>query len=57
MITKEEFKRYEDVRLSGKTNMWDVSTVQKLSGLNRDTIRDIMKDYDALMVLYPEVGL
>ena len=45
MITKEQFKRYEDVRLSGITNMFDTTTVTKLTGLNKEDIIDIMRNY------------
>lgn len=47
-ITKEEFKKYEDVRISGVTNMFDVSRVQGLSGLSGEKIKQIMKEYSAL---------
>ena len=44
-ITKEQFNSYEDVRLSGVTNMFDVKTVSNLSGLDRATILIIMDKY------------
>jgi len=47
-ITKEEFERYEEVRAEGKTNMFMVSNVEALSGLNRETIMTIMKNYSEL---------
>ena len=54
-ITKEEFQKYENVRVSGVTNMFDVRMVEYLSGLDRDTIFAIMKQYSELMIKYPDV--
>ena len=45
MVSKEDFLAYEDVRLSGITNMFDTRMVQELSGLDRETILDIMNNY------------
>lgn len=54
-VSKEQFKRYENVRSSGVTNMWDVKRVESLSGLEKGTIFDIMKQYGELMKKYPDV--
>jgi len=54
-ITKEEFRAYEDVRASGVTNMFMVSVVEDLSGLGRDIILAIMKQYTELNKKYPDV--
>ena len=54
-ITKEEFESYEEVRESGVTNMFSVDVVENLSGLDRPTIRLIMKTYSELMKKYPDV--
>lgn len=51
-ITKEQFMAYEDVRVSGVTNMWAVDYVSELSGLDEDTIMIIMKNYGALAKKY-----
>lgn len=48
-ITKEKFDAYESVRRSGVTNMFDVRMVQSLSGLNKEEIFYIMKNYNELM--------
>lgn len=48
MITKEEFEAYADVQKSGVTNMLDVKTVEQLSGLNREKIFEIIKNYSEL---------
>jgi hypothetical protein len=54
-ITKEEFEAYEKVRRSGVTNMYAVNVVSSYSGLSKNKIIDIMKNYDALMKQYPNV--
>ena len=51
-ITQEDFQAYEDVRQSGVTNMFAVSTVSDYSGLSRDKIVSIMKNYSALCDKY-----
>lgn len=51
-ITKDEFERYEEVRASGLTNMFDVPVVEVLSGLDRDKIIAIMKQYGELEKKY-----
>jgi len=55
MISREEFESYEAVRQSGVTNMFAVGVVSDLSGLSKDKIKDIMKNYGALCEQYPEV--
>lgn len=45
-ITKEKVQKYENVRRSGATNMYDIATVMHLSGLTRGECIDIMKHYD-----------
>ena len=47
-ITQDEFAAYEDVRESGVTNMFNVSVVSDYSGLSRDKIVTIMKNYTDL---------
>ena len=54
-ITKEQFEAYEAVRESGITNMFMVSTVCELSGLNHETVIQIMKEYNKLMIKFPKV--
>ena len=51
-ITQEEFDAYEDVRESGVTNMFDISVVIELSGLERNQVLTIMKHYDDLTEKY-----
>ena len=47
-ITNDEFISYEEVRSSGITNMWDVRYVCELSGLGKDKVMFIMKNYSKL---------
>lgn len=51
-ITKEEFTRYEIVRKGGLTNMFNVRMVEAFSGLERDKIVEIIKNYDELKKKY-----
>ena len=51
-ITQDEFAAYEDVRESGVTNMFNVSVVSDYSGLSRDKIVTIMKNYNTLAGKY-----
>lgn len=47
-ISKDEFLAYEGVRVSGVTNMFMVTTVCDISGLDRDVVMEIMKNYTEL---------
>ena len=47
-ITKEQFEAYVRVQMSGVTNMFDVKTVGDLSGLEKEEIMEIMKNYGEL---------
>ena len=51
-ITPEQFEAYVDVQESGVTNMFDVKTVESISGLNKGTIMSIMKSYSKLKEKY-----
>ena len=51
-ITQEDFQAYEDVRQSGVTNMFAVSTVSDYSGLSRNKIVSKMQNYSALREKY-----
>jgi hypothetical protein len=44
-ITKYKFIKYEGVRVSGVTNMFDVTTVSKVSGLTKEECLEIMFNY------------
>ena len=52
--TKKQFKKYVAIRDSGKTNMFDVSTVFKLSRnqLTREHCLYIMKHFEELAEEY-----
>jgi len=47
-ITKEDFKEYESCRESGITNMFDLRNVEMITGLNREKIIAIMKNYEKI---------
>ena len=51
-VTKEECVKYEDVRISGVTNMWIIDKVTELSGLDRPTIVFIMDNYNKLNIQF-----
>ena len=51
-ISPEDFEAYEDVRQSGVTNMFDFRTVMELSGLSKDMIMKIMKNYTEAKKVY-----
>jgi hypothetical protein len=53
--SRADFAAYEAVRSSGVTNMFDVGTVGKLSGLSKSEILSVMKNYTELMAKYPDV--
>ena len=53
-ITQEQFEIYVDVQESGVTNMFDVKTVGELSGLEKEEIMTIMKNYGQLKEKYDE---
>ena len=52
-ITEDQFAAYVDVQHSGVTNMFDVKTVETLSGLKRSEIMTIMSNYSELSEKYP----
>ena len=47
-ITKQEFQRYESLRASGITNMFDIETVISFTWLPREKVVYIMKNYSKL---------
>ena len=51
-ITQDEFDAYEDVRISGVTNMFNVSVVSDYSGLSKEKIIEIMTNYEILNKKY-----
>jgi len=51
-ITKEKFLAYVGVQKSGVTNMFNVSNVVALSGLERDEVMEIMRSYGELSDKY-----
>ena len=47
-VTQDEFDSYVEVQESGITNMFNVAVVSDYSGLSRDKIMTIMKNYSDL---------
>ena len=43
-ITDEDFKKYEDCRESGLTNMFNLSNVEIITGLNKEKIKAIIEN-------------
>ena len=52
MITKEDFNNYLRVQKSGVTNMFNVRVVSELSGLDKEIILEIMRNYSKLEKKY-----
>lgn len=53
--SKAHYEKFEKVRESGMTNMFDLGNVEMLSGLSRDEIKDVMRNYTELDNKYPTV--
>ena len=53
-ISKEDFLSYKKVQESGVTNMLDINRVSGLSGLDPDTIMEIIKNYNKLSEVYKD---
>jgi hypothetical protein len=51
-ITQQDFEAYVEVQESGVTNMFDVSVVIEMSGLERNQVLTIMKNYSKLKTKY-----
>jgi len=51
-ITPDQFEKYEKVRESGITNMFDINMVKELSGLSEETILCIMVNADYIYRKY-----
>ena len=51
-ITQEDYQAYEDLRESGVTNMLSLNVVSDYSGLSKDKILSIIKNYSALRNKY-----
>jgi len=51
-ISANNFLRYMEVQKSGRTNMFAISTVCQLSGLDKKQVLTIMENYSELEELY-----
>ena len=54
-ISKEEFQKFVRVRDSGVTNMFDTRAVSQFSGLDKEKIMSIMKNFNSLSRKFPGV--
>ena len=54
MITADQFHDYVDVQKSGVTNMFAITLVSELTGLNKVQIMDIMQNYGDYMEEFGE---
>lgn len=52
MTDKQKYIAYEKVRRSGVTNMFDIVTVEALSGLSKEDIIYVMENYTELNKKY-----
>ncbi len=51
-ITKNTFLQFEEVRISGFTNMWDTKNICNLTTLTRDEVNYIRQNYGKLAKKY-----
>ena len=51
-ITAYQYAQYEACRESGVTNMFDITNVMGITGLDKQTIMDIISNYDYLRAKY-----
>lgn len=56
-ITENDFEDYEAVRESGATNMLNINNICMLSGLTRQRVMEIIKNYDKYEKKYPNVRI
>ena len=54
-MNNKDFKKYLEVQESGVTNMFDVKTVSELSGLSKEDIKDIMKNYGRYKEIHNQI--
>lgn len=54
-ISKEEFQSFVRVRNSGVTNMFDIRAVSQFSGVEKEQVITIIKNFNSLSRKFPEV--
>ena len=47
-ITEDQFNRYEGVRVSGVTNMFNIKVIIEITDLTKEQILEIMRNYKEL---------
>lgn len=55
-ISKAKFLRYENLRKSGDTNMYDLDYVKSVTWLTKDEVIAIMQNYHKLAEKYLKSG-
>jgi hypothetical protein len=55
-ISEAEFHRYLRVQESGRVNMGDEEAVAVLAPLDQEKVREIKRNYAALLKRYPNVA-
>lgn len=55
-ISKEDFIEYINCQNSGLTNMLNISNVEMITGLSKDKIKAIIKNYNKLEEKYNREG-
>lgn len=46
IIHKDDFAKYVECQISGVTNMFDVERVCEITGLSREKVFEIMRNYE-----------
>lgn len=54
-IDREDFMAFERLRESGRVNMAAIREVCDITGLDREQVKNIIKNYEALAAKYLEV--
>ena len=54
-MNNKKFTKYLAVQESGVTNMFDIKTVSQLSGLEKEEIKDIMKNYSRYLEIHNKI--
>jgi N-acetyl-beta-hexosaminidase len=53
-VTKEDFEQYEDMRHSGRFNVFDPNA-RRMTGLSKEIYFEIIRNYSQYMAKWPDV--